>query len=266
MTFKNICIIIFMLLSTISNSFASIFDPKGYISIYQKNVFIYSFFIMLIVVIPAIIMSLYFAIKYNENKNNKYSPNWNNSFKLELIIWGIPIIIIIFLSYISLISTHKIEPSKNIHFKNVKPLEIEVIALDWKWLFVYPKENVFTINQIVIPVNTPIKLKITSENIMNSFFIPSLGSQIYAMPNMYSKLNLMAKYTGCYEGISSNYSGKGFSNMKFITIVTPNKLIFKKWLIKTKKYCNRENITNIFHKSENHPIEYFSYKLKNNIT
>ncbi|MDE5285695.1 MAG: cytochrome o ubiquinol oxidase subunit II, partial [Buchnera aphidicola] len=156
-----------------------------------------------------IFMTIYFSFKYkNSNKNQIYKPNWCESNKIEVIIWTVPILIISFLAFLTFHYTYKLEPSKHLISK-YSPMRIDVVALDWKWLFIYPDYNVATINKIVFPVNRPIIFHITSNSVMNSFFIPSLGSQVYAMPGMITKLNLVANDIGIYNGLSSNYSGKG---------------------------------------------------------
>ncbi|MBK4765118.1 MAG: ubiquinol oxidase subunit II [Pantoea sp. Brub] len=241
----------------------ALLNPKGQIALEQRSLIITSFAVMLIVVIPAILMSIIFAFKYREsNLKNKYSPNWSHSATIEIIVWIVPICIIFFLSVLSWKSTHKLEPSKPIVTTTIKPIEIDVIALDWKWLFIYPKQRIATINQIVFPVNTPITFKITSNSVMNSFFIPRLGSQMYAMAGMETKLNLIANEPGIFDGISSNFSGSGFSNMKFQAIATKNNQEFQEWILKVKNVKNEINNINDFNKiaipNENNKVEYFS--------
>ncbi|MXP51369.1 ubiquinol oxidase subunit II [Pantoea sp. SoEX] len=241
---------------------SALLNPKGQIALQQRSLILTAFCLMLIVVIPAIVMTILFAWKYREsNVNAKYSPNWSHSNKIEAIVWTIPIIIVIFLSILSWKSTHELEPRKPIA-SNVRPIEIDVVALDWKWLFIYPKQGFATINQIAFPVNTPILFKITSNSVMNSFFIPQLGSQIYAMAGMETQLNLIANYPGIYNGISSNFSGQGFSDMKFKAIVTENNQGFEKWTDNIKKsnivIRDMNDFENIAIPSKNDPVKYFS--------
>ncbi|PPI86332.1 ubiquinol oxidase subunit II [Candidatus Pantoea edessiphila] len=248
--------------SLLSGCESAVLNPKGQIALQQRSLILIAFCLMLIVVIPAIVMTILFAWKYREsNINATYSPDWSHSNKIEIIVWTVPIIIVLFLSVLSWKSTHELEPSKPI-VSTIKPIEIDVIALDWKWLFIYPKQNLATINQIAFPVNTPINFKITSNSVMNSFFIPQLGSQIYAMAGMETKLNLIANEPGVYNGISANFSGPGFSDMKFKTIVTKNNEDFAKWITKVKKSNNKLDNMNIFESialpSENNPVKYFS--------
>ncbi|WMC20232.1 MAG: ubiquinol oxidase subunit II [Enterobacteriaceae bacterium PSpyr] len=263
-----ICIFfITLILFFISISPIFLINPKGIISILEKKLIITSIMLMLIIITPVLFMTIFFFNKYNYKKTNKYNPNWCNSKKIEFLIWIIPIIIIFILSLITLKTTYILDPYKPIINSN-KSIEIEVISLDWKWLFIYPKENCATINEIAFPKDVPINFKITSNSVMNSFFIPKLGSQIYAMAGMQSKLHLISNESGNYEGFSSSFSGKGFSNMKFNVIVTKNNDEFYKWinLIKKSKntILNNEEFNYINKQSENNPIQYFS-KIKNNL-
>lgn len=209
-------------------------NPKGRIGIEQRTLILIALGLMLLVVIPAIIMAIVFPLKYRHtNINAQYSPNWSHSYKIEAIIWLVPILIIICLGILTWKSSIDLEPKKPL-VSPIAPLKIEVVSMDWKWLFIYPKQGIASVNQIAFPIKTPIEFKITSYSVMNSFFIPSLGSQIYAMPGMQTKLNLIANKSGTYRGISSAYSGRGFSNMKFAVIATPDVASFYKWIAKAK--------------------------------
>ncbi|MFI4847312.1 MAG: ubiquinol oxidase subunit II [Candidatus Makana argininalis] len=237
--------------------------PKGQIGIEQRNLIIISLILMLLLIIPIIAITFIFILKYkSSNLNSKYNPDWCYSKKIEFFIWSIPIVIVSILSYITWNSTHELDQKKKIISKN-KTINIQVISLDWKWLFIYPKNNIATINEIVFPVNIPIKFEITSDSVMNSFFIPQLGSQIYAMSGMNSILNLISNKSGNYKGISSNFSGKGFYGMKFKVIVTPNKYDFLKWIKKVKSSFNIikdiKDYEKISYPSEKNKIQYFSF-------
>ena len=200
---------------------SALLNPKGQIAMEQRSLILTAFGLMLIVVIPAILMAVVFAWKYRaSNTNAKYSPNWSHSNKVEAVVWTVPILIILFLGVLTRKSTHALEPGKPIA-SDVKPVEIEVVALDWKWLFIYPEQGIATVNEIAFPKGTPVNFRITSNSVMNSFFIPTLGSQIYAMAGMQTKLHLIANEPGTFKGISSNFSGRGFSGMKFRAIATP---------------------------------------------
>ncbi|WP_343126462.1 ubiquinol oxidase subunit II [Buchnera aphidicola] len=220
------------------------------------------FKIMLLIVLPVFFLIFFILYKYNKfNLKSIYKPNWSHSYKIEIIVWVIPILIVFFLSYLSLKYTHLLEPRKSL--RSIRsPIIIEVISLDWRWLFIYPKYKIATINEIVIPINTPIKFKITSYSVMNSFFIPSLGSQIYSMAGMVTQLNLIANSVGKYKGISSNYSGFGFSNMKFQVRVVKNEFNFKHWVNvihrSPLKIDTSRKLFNILESNKNFRIKYFS--------
>ncbi|CAL4324704.1 Cytochrome bo(3) ubiquinol oxidase subunit 2 [Buchnera aphidicola (Eriosoma grossulariae)] len=261
---KVMLIIITICLSGFSNG---ILNPQGDIAKKQYHLILLSLGMMSCVVIPVIIMTFYFVWKYREsNVNSIYLPNWNYSKKIEFFIWSLPVFIIFILSLVSWHSTHALEPSKSI-ISIHHPIKIEVVALDWKWLFIYPDYKIATINKIVFPVNTPIKFNITSYSVMNSFFIPSLGSQIYAMKGMQSKLNLISDHPGQYKGISANYSGEGFSGMKFSVIVADNYNIFYQWIKTVKNSTVKISTINDFKRllvpDKNHKTEYFSYIMPN---
>ncbi|MEF1262974.1 ubiquinol oxidase subunit II, partial [Vibrio harveyi] len=168
----------------------------------------------------------------------EYAPEWAHSTKIEVVVWTIPIIIIAILATITWRSTHELEPSKPIA-SDVKPITIEVVSLDWKWLFIYPEENIATVNYVAFPKDVPVQFKLTSDNIMNAFFIPRLGTQIYAMPGMVTKLNLIANHTGDYKGFASNYSGKGFSQMKFTAAAMEDRTAFLNWVQQVKASPDR---------------------------
>lgn len=241
---------------------SALLSPKGQVAMEQRSLILTAFGLMLIVVIPAILMAVLFAWKYRaSNTNAKYSPNWSHSNKVEAVVWTIPILIILFLSVLTWKSTHALEPSKPLA-SDVKPVEIDVVALDWKWLFIYPEQGIATVNEIAFPANTPVSFKITSNSVMNSFFIPTLGSQIYAMAGMQTELHLIANEPGTFKGISSNFSGRGFSGMKFNAIATKDDAEFQQWVAKAKAAPNALTTMDDFEKlaapSENHPVEYFS--------
>jgi cytochrome o ubiquinol oxidase subunit II len=212
----------------------ALLDPKGDIGVQEKELIITALLLMLVVVIPVILMTVYFAYKYrSSNTQEEYAPEWAHSTKIEVIVWTVPIIIIAILGTITWRSTHALEPSKPL-VSDVKPLTIEVVALDWKWLFIYPEQNIATVNYVAFPKDVPITFKVTSDNIMNSFFIPQLGSQIYAMPAMVTRLHLIANHEGDYKGISASFSGDGFSHMKFTATALADKASFESWVNQVK--------------------------------
>jgi cytochrome o ubiquinol oxidase subunit 2 len=242
-------------------------NPHGTIAIEECSLILISFIMMLFVIIPVIFMTIYFSIKYRStNINQIYKPNWSDSRKIEIVVWTIPIFIVSFLAFLAWNYSHKLEPKKPISsFYN--PIKIDAIALDWKWLFIYPDYHIATINEIMFPINRPIIFRITSNSVMNAFFIPSLGSQIYAMPGMMTKLNLIANHPGKYKGISSNYSGHGFSNMKFTAVSVLKDSFFIDWVKKishsSKKLNTMKNFNIISIPNKNYSVEYFSNVKKN---
>lgn len=237
-------------------------NPKGQIGLEQRSLILTALGLMLIVVIPAVVMAFVFAIKYRaSNTKATYSPNWSHSSKVELVVWTVPILIIIFLATLTWKSTHALDPSKPIA-SEAKPVTIQVVAMDWKWLFIYPEQGIATVNEIAFPANVPVKFEITSNSVMNSFFIPQLGGQIYAMAGMNATLHLIANEPGSYKGISANFSGRGFSGMKFTAVATPDEAGFDQWVQKVKAspetLGTMEAYEQLAAPSEYHPVEYFA--------
>jgi len=201
-----------------------VLNPFGDIAAQQSKLIVVSTILMLIIIVPVIALTLFFAWRYRaSNTEAAYEPDWDHSTMLELIIWGAPLLIIIALGTITWISTHTLDPYRKLSRldenrsipANVKPLVVEVVALDWKWLFIYPEQGIATVNELAVPVDVPVSFKITASTVMNSFYIPALAGQIYAMPGMQTALHAVINKPGVYDGFSANYSGAGFSDMKF---------------------------------------------------
>ena len=201
-----------------------VMNPSGDIAAQQAHLILVSTLLMLLIIVPVIVLTLLFAWRYRKgNASAKYEPDWDHSTKLELVIWGAPLLIIIVLGLLTWISTHLLDPYRPLQRidaerampTGTKPLVVQVVALDWKWLFIYPEQGVATVNELVTPIDVPIRFKITASNVMNSFYIPALAGQIYAMPGMDTTLNAIINKRGQYEGFSANYSGAGFSHMRF---------------------------------------------------
>ncbi|MDB5828652.1 MAG: ubiquinol oxidase subunit [Variovorax sp.] len=201
-------------------------NPSGDVAVQQRNLLVVSTLLMLLIIVPVIVLTLLFAWRYRKSEANKdatYHPDWDHSTQLELVIWAAPLLIIIALGAITWISTHTLDPYRALSridsarpiSGEVEPLVVEVVALDWKWLFLYPEQGIATVNELAAPVDRPILFKITASSVMNSFFIPALAGQIYAMPGMETKLNAVINKPGEFEGFSANYSGAGFSGMRF---------------------------------------------------
>ncbi len=195
----------------------AILDPKGYIGIEERNLLLILQGIMLLVVIPVYFFTFIFSWKYNaSNKKAKYDPDLIDNRTAEYLWWGIPTVLTIIIGVLTYIKTDQLDPYRPI--PSDKPTKtIQVVALQWKWLFIYPDEQIASVNFLQIPVDTPIRFEITADAPMNSFWIPRLGGQIYAMPGMKTVLHLIANETGDYRGSSANLSGEGFSGMNFIT-------------------------------------------------
>jgi cytochrome o ubiquinol oxidase subunit 2 len=201
-----------------------VLNPSGDIAAQQGNLIVVSTLLMLIIIVPVIALTILFAWKYRKsNTAAKYEPDWDHSTKLELVIWGAPLLIIIVLGLITWITTHTLDPYRPLSRIDAerplpadhKPMVVEVVALDWKWLFIYPEHGIATVNELATPVDVPIQFKITASTYMNSFYIPALAGQIYAMAGMETKLHAVLNKPGTYEGFSANYSGHGFSHMRF---------------------------------------------------
>lgn len=206
-----------------------IFDSKGAVGIAQRDLIILCIGLMMIVVVPAILLSFYFPWRYRStNTDAAYEPEWSHSARIEMVVWGVPILIVAVLSVIVWRSTHELDPYKPLDVPG-EPLHIEVIATDWKWVFIYPDFGIATINQLNFPANRPLVFDITSNSTMNTFFIPQLGGQIYAMAGMRTKLHLVANEPGEFRGMSGNYSGHGFSKMNFIATAT-SEHDFSRWV------------------------------------
>lgn len=207
----------------IFNTNVAVLNPKGYIAYHQRDLIGIASGLMLLVVIPVFILTVIFAWKYRKsNKKAQYLPDWDHSVLFECLWWGFPTIIIIFLSFFAWRSSHRLNPFKPIE-NGKRPLAIQVVALEWKWLFIYPEYGIATVNFLQFPEKTPLNFEITSDAPMNSFWIPQLGGQIYAMPAMRTQLYLIADKTGDYRGTSANISGHGFAGMNFIARATDEK-------------------------------------------
>jgi cytochrome o ubiquinol oxidase subunit 2 len=188
--------------------------PMGKIAERERDLLVISTWLMLIIIIPVFIASVWIGWKYRASKKSKYNPDWQNSHLAEVIWWTLPCIIVAILSVMTWKSCHELNPFRPIASK-VPPLKIQVVALQWKWLFIYPDYNIASVNWLQFPKETPLSFEITADAPMNSFWIPQLGGQIYAMPAMRSKLHLIAHEEGIFTGVSANLSGKGFAGMTF---------------------------------------------------
>lgn len=198
-----------------------ILDPVGPVGQAEKTILINSTAIMLAIVIPVIILTIAFAWWFRRgNKKATYLPDWEYSGAIEMVVWSIPALTIMLLGGITWIGSHDLEPSEPLR-SAAQPVRVEVVSLDWKWLFIYPDQGIATVNQLVVPAGMPIDFRLTSASVWNSFFVPQFGTMIYTMPRMTTRLHLQADRQGVYDGLSSHYSGQGFSGMRFKAHVVP---------------------------------------------
>ena len=213
-----------LLAASLSGCDTIVMKPHGDIAVQQAHLIVTSTVLMLLIIVPVIIAILVFAYRYrSSNTDVPYTPDWDHSTRLELLIWGAPLLIILALGTITWISTHKLDPYRPLGRiaadrplpPNAQPLIVDVVALDWKWLFIYPEQGIATVNEMAAPVDRPIEFRITASNMMNSFYIPALAGQVYAMPGMETRLHAVINQAGAWNGFSANYSGAGFSDMRF---------------------------------------------------
>lgn len=207
----------FLLAAAQSGCDRGVLDPAGPIGADERVILFDSLAIMLAIVVPTIVCTLAFAWWYRAgNTRAVYTPNWAESGKLELLVWSIPALVVLFVGSIAWISAHDLDPAKPLR-SDVKPLEVEVVALDWKWLFIYPDLAVASMNQLVTPVGVPVHFRLTAASVFNVFWVPQLGTMIYAMNGMATELNLAADRTGTFLGVAAHFNGDGFADMTFET-------------------------------------------------
>jgi len=221
-------------------SHVAVLEPKGVIGHKERQLMYFAFGLSLVVVIPVFIMLFTFAWKYREgNKKAKYDPKFDHSRKLETVWWLIPTVLILILSVVTWQSSHALDPYKPIA-SSKKPMTIQVVSLDWKWLFIYPEQHIATVNFVQMPKDTPVTFKLTSDSVMNSFWIPELGGQMYSMPGMTTTLHLEANHAGDFQGSSANISGAGFASMRFVAHVGSDQ-DFSRWVQTVRRSPNRLN-------------------------
>ena len=192
-----------------------ILDPVGPVAAAEKQILINSTAIMLAIIIPTMIATVAVAFWFRRgNRKAEYRPDWEYSGAIELVVWAIPALTIMLLGGIAWIGSHQLEPSRPLASPN-KPINVEVVSLDWKWLFIYPDQGIATVNQLVVPAGTPVSFRLTSATVWNVFFVPQMGTMIYTMPRMTTRLNLQADKPGTFGGLSAHFSGDGFPGMEF---------------------------------------------------
>jgi cytochrome o ubiquinol oxidase subunit II len=256
--------------ATLAGCETIVMNPSGIIAAQQGDLIRISTALMLLIIVPVIFLTLLFAWRYRQsNTSAPYTPDWDHSTVLELVIWGAPLLIIIALGLITWTSTHLLDPYRPLQKVNEegqsvpvapKALEVQVVALDWKWLFIYPEQGIATVNELVTPVNMPVRFNLTASTVMNSFYIPALAGQIYAMPGMSTTLHALLNKPGQYEGFSANYSGAGFSHMRFkYRGVSPDE--FNAWVGKVKaegKALQRSDYLALEKPSERDPVRRYA--------
>ena len=220
-------------LVALSGCSEGVLDPKGPIAEAERQILFNSLGIMLAIVIPTIVAILGVAFWFrSSNTRARYRPDFSYSGRLEMIVWSIPAMTVLLVGGVAWIGAHDLDPRKPIA-SDVTPIKVQVVSLDWKWLFIYPDLGVASVNQLTVPVGTPISFELTSIGAMNSFFVPQLGSQIYTMAGMATRLHLQADHPGTYRGLSAQYSGEGFADMRF-TVNAVGADEFARWVDATR--------------------------------
>lgn len=243
--------------------------PAGDIAAQQRDLVVISTALMLLIIVPVMALTVFFAWRYRaSNRQATYEPDWDHSTGLELVIWAAPLLIIICLGALTWMGTHLLDPYRKLDRiaadrpvpENAKPLEVEVVALDWKWLFIYPEHGIATVNELAAPVDRPIHFRITASSVMNSFYIPALAGQIYAMPAMQTRLHAVINHPGRFQGFSANYSGAGFSGMRF-AFLGLSEGDFAGWVVRAKEAggtLDRAAYLELERPSENVPVKRFA--------
>jgi cytochrome o ubiquinol oxidase subunit 2 len=221
--------------TTLGGCNEGVLDPKGPIAIAERQILFNSLGIMLAIVIPTIVAT--FGVAYwfrSSNERARYQPEFRYSGRLEVLVWAIPAMTVLLVGGVAWVGAHDLDPRKAIDAA-AKPVTVQVVSLDWKWLFIYPEQGVASVNHLVVPAGTPISFELTSSGVMNSFFVPQLGSQIYTMAGMVTHLQLQANHPGSYRGLSAQFSGDGFADMRFAVDAVPAQQ-FEQWVASTRDH------------------------------
>jgi len=246
-------------------------NPAGDVAAQQGNMVIAATLLMLLIIVPVIFFIFFFAWRYRQGSRHAqtdYAPDWDHSTKLELVIWAAPLMIIIALGALTWIGTHKLDPYRPLERisatqpmpENVRPLEVQVVSLDWKWLFILPEEGIATVNELAAPVNRPIHFKLTSSSTMNTFYVPDLAGMIYTMAGMQTEQYAIINAPGTYKGFSAHSSGEGFSWMRF-TFLGLSDADFNDWVAKAKadgRTLSRDAYRELAQPSTRHPVEHYA--------
>jgi cytochrome o ubiquinol oxidase subunit 2 len=218
---------------TLAGCSEGVLSPQGPIASAERQILFNSLGIMLAIVIPTIVATLGVAFWFrSSNGRARYMPDFEYSGRLELLVWAIPALTVLLVGGVAWVGAHDLDPRKPIA-SAVSPVRVQVVSLDWKWLFIYPDRGIASVNQLTIPVGTPVSFELTSPGVMNSFFVPQLGSQIYTMAGMVTRLQLQADHPGTYRGLSAQYSGEGFADMRFAVDAVPA-AAFSQWVSATR--------------------------------
>jgi len=246
-----------------------VLDPAGDVAARQRDLLVISTLLMLIIIVPVMALTVWFAWRYrHNNRDARYEPDWHHSMRLELVIWSAPLLIIICLGALTWLGTHLLDPYRKLDrlgkdkpvVTETRELVVNVVALDWKWLFIYPQHGIASVNEFVVPVDRPVSLRITSTSVMNSLYIPEFAGQIYAMPGMQTRLHGVMNETGESEGFSANYSGAGFSGMRF-KVRSVDAAAFDQWIAQagsSEQPLTRERYLELAQPSEREPVRHFS--------
>jgi len=248
-----------------------VLNPAGDVAAQQGNMVVAATALMLLIIVPVIALIFLFAWRYRQGSTQAqthYAPDWDHSTKLELVIWAAPLMIIIALGALTWISTHKLDPYRPLDRisasqplpENVRPLEVQVVSLDWKWLFILPEYGIATVNELAAPVNRPIHFKLTSSSTMNAFYVPDLAGMIYTMPGMQTEQHAIINAPGQYKGFSSHSSGGGFSWMRF-DFLGLSDAQFDDWVLQSKttdRALTRTAYLELAKPSSRHPVERFA--------
>ncbi|UYN94553.1 MAG: ubiquinol oxidase subunit II [Enhydrobacter sp.] len=238
---------------------SAVLDPKGPIALAERDLLFDAFYVMLIVVVPVIVLTLWFAWRYRaSNTQAAYAPSWSESVRVDAVVWLIPALIVIALGVLLWRSTHKLDPYRPIEGAGTA-LEVQVVAQDWKWLFIYPEQGIASVNQLAFPAGRPVSLRITSDTVMNSFYVPQLAGQIYAMAGMQTRLQMLADQPGKFVGRNSQYSGSGYSDQHF-EVVSLSQADYDAWVTRAKQAPARLDAGTyaaLAAKSRRNPVAYY---------
>lgn len=265
---KSWPILLVPVLAILGGCQAVVLSPSGDVALQQRNLLLASTALMLLIVVPVLVLIVLVAWHYRaSNKSATYDPEWSHSLALEVAIWTGPLLIVIAIGALTWLGTHLLDPYRTLRQPVIsaakaagQPLQVQVVALDWKWLFIYPEFGVASVNELAAPVDRPLSFNLTSTSVMNSFYVPALAGQIYTMPGMDTKLHAIINKAGKYEGFSANYSGAGFSRMRF-AFVGQSDDDFKTWIAKAKSAnapLDRSTYASVEKPSEADPVRYFS--------